>query len=165
MTGRRPAKTIGQAEAPTDFVCACATSRHVARLLTQLYDGFLRGTGLESPQFALMMALEKLGESNQIAIGRRYALDKTTVSRNLKLLAARGWIESRAGKDRRERLFTLTTEGRKRLAVARPRWHKAQGQLRAAMTGAEWRTMFDVFRRLTHAAHSARGSVPQIARR
>lgn len=160
MTRSRRGKNLDTAE---DFVCACATSRHVARLLTQLYDGFLRGTGVGAPQFALLMALQTLGESNQIAIGRRYALDKTTVSRNLKLLEANGWIESRAGEDRRERLFTLTRAGRKVLAAARPAWHEAQEQLRAAMTGDEWQTMFTIFGRLKQAAHTARRNMPRAS--
>ena len=156
MTRLGRKNTLDAAEPPAEFVCACATSRHVARTLTQLYDRFLRGTGVEAPQFALLMALDRRGESTQIAIGRRYALDKTTVSRNLKLLEANGWIESRPGTDRRERLFTLTKAGRKRLAIARPEWQKAQEQLRGAMTRDEWQTMFAVFQRLTQAADTAR---------
>ena len=53
-------------------------------MLTQLYDSRLRDTGMEAPQFALMMTLDKQGPCSQGALGRRYALDKTTVSRNLK---------------------------------------------------------------------------------
>src|SRR5262249_58172261 len=69
------------------FVCACATARHVARTLTQLYDAALRDTGLEAPQFALLMAIDQIGPCNQSALVERYALDKTTVSRNLQWLA------------------------------------------------------------------------------
>jgi DNA-binding MarR family transcriptional regulator len=121
-------------------------------VLTQLYDSRLRDTGMEAPQFALMMTLDRQGPCSQSALGRRYALDKTTVSRNLKLLERNGWVEPSAGIDRRERQFTLTAAGRKRLAAARPEWKKAQDQLRSGMTAEQWDAMFHVFRTVTEAA-------------
>jgi len=139
-------------EALTDLGCACATARQVARVLTQLYDSRLRGTGIEAPQFALMMTLDKQGPCNQAALGRRYAIDKTTISRNLKLLERKGWIESPAVGDTRERRFALTAAGRKRLAAARPEWMKAQEHLRTRMTAKEWDAMWRVFRAVTGAA-------------
>jgi DNA-binding MarR family transcriptional regulator len=138
----------------TDLQCACASARQVARILTQLYDSRLRGTGLEAPQFALMMTLEKQGPCSQINLGRRYALDKTTVSRNLKLLERNGWIESSVAGDRRKRQFILTDAGRQRLEAAKPQWKKAQNQLRAGMTVEQWDAMFRVFRTVTHTAQT-----------
>jgi DNA-binding MarR family transcriptional regulator len=138
----------------TDLGCACATSRQVARVLTQLYDSRLRSTGMEAPQFALMMTLEKQGPCSQADLGRRYALDKTTVSRNLKLLERNGWIASRPASDKRKRQFTLTPAGRERLAAAKPEWKKAQTELRSGMTGEEWDAMFRVFRTVTQAAQT-----------
>jgi len=138
------------------FVCACATARHVARTLTQLYDSALRDTGLEAPQFALLMAIERLGPCNQSALGERYALDKTTVSRNLKWLDRQGWVRVSNGKNRRERELTLTAEGRKRLAAAHPKWRKAQALLRSEMSDTEWNAMFRAFEKITEAAHRAK---------
>ena len=53
------------------------TTRQAARAITQLYDCWLDGTGLEAPQFALLMALNGHGDASQAAIGRRYGLDAT----------------------------------------------------------------------------------------
>ncbi len=141
----------------SDLECACATARQVARLLTQLYDGHLRGTGLETPQFALLMTLEKQGFCSQVDLGRRYGLDKTTVSRNLKLLERSGWIECSTGADRRKREFGLTAEGRKRLQQTKSHWKQAQNHLRSAMPGGEWESMFQSFRTVSHAAQSLLG--------
>jgi DNA-binding MarR family transcriptional regulator len=150
-------RTQPKAEEPpspalTDLPCACATARQVARVLTQLYDSRLRSTSLEAPQFALMMTLEKQGACSQVDLGRRYALDKTTVSRNLRLLEHAGWIESSVGRDRRKRVFILTAAGRERLARAKPKWKEAQNQLRSRMTGEQWDTMFRTFRAVTRTA-------------
>ena len=144
------------------FVCACATARHVARTLTQLYDTALRDTGLEAPQFALLMAIEQIGPCSQSALGERYALDKTTVSRNVKWLERQGWVRGAIGKNRRERELTLTAEGRKRLTAAQPKWRKAQALLRVEMSDAEWNAMFRAFENITEAAqrvkHRRRGA-------
>jgi DNA-binding MarR family transcriptional regulator len=141
----------------TAFVCACATARHVARTLTQLYDAALRDTGLEAPQFALLQMLDKAGPLSQAALGRRHALDKTTVSRNLRWLEQQGWVAAAEGADRRERAFTLTADGRKRLAAAKPHWRRAQEQLRGEMSEREWAAMFSAFRTVVAAADRARG--------
>jgi DNA-binding MarR family transcriptional regulator len=117
-----------------------------------LYDSRLRSAGIEAPQFALMLTLEAHGPSSQVTIGRAYALDKTTLSRNLKLLERKGWIAALAARDRRERQFTLTAAGRTRLAAAKPEWKRAQDQLRSAMTAAQWNAMFDAFRTVARAA-------------
>jgi DNA-binding MarR family transcriptional regulator len=101
-----------------------------------------------------MMTLEKQGPCSQVDLGRRYALDKTTVSRNLKLLERNGWISSSAASDRRKRQFTLTAAGRKRLAVAMPVWKKAQNQLRSSMAAEQWDAMFGVFRTVVQAAQA-----------
>ena len=121
-------------------------------MLTQLYDSRLQRSGLEAPQFALMMTLEMQGPCSQVALGRRYALDKTTISRNLKLLKRNGWVKGSSASDRRERLVTLTAAGRRRLAAAKPEWKTAQAVLRAGMTPGEWNAMFDAFATVTKAA-------------
>jgi DNA-binding MarR family transcriptional regulator len=139
-----------------DFVCACATARHVARTLTQLYDAALRETGLEAPQFALLLTVEKAGPLTQAALGRRYALDKTTVSRNVRWLERQGWLEPVESGDRRERRFALTADGRRRLAAAQPKWRRAQERLRGEMSDAEWQAMFRVFRTVVGAADRAK---------
>ena len=143
-------------EVSTELPCACATARQVARALTQLYDARLREAGMEAPQFAMLMVLDKQGPCNQVDLGRRHALDKTTVSRNLKVLEKRGWIESAAGTDRRTRRFVLTAAGRKGLKAAMPRWKKAQEDLRSGMSGAEWTAMFRAFRSAAQAAQRLR---------
>jgi DNA-binding MarR family transcriptional regulator len=144
-----------------DQVCACATARQVARVLTQMYDGRLRASGLEAPQFALMMTLDQQGPCSQIALGRRAALDKTTISRNLRVLERNGWIEFSVANDRRQRQVTLSPEGRKRLAAARPEWKKAQDELRSAMTAGQWDAMFHTFTTVTNAAQRIQGEAEQ----
>src|SRR5262245_48158161 len=136
--------------------CACATIRRASRAVTQLYDTWLRDHGIEGPQFALLAMLDRLGECSHTTMGQRFDLDKTTLSRHLKLLKKRGWIQIARGIDARDRRVTLTPARPRRLAAARPAWQKAQSQLRSAFGGREWDTMLRVLDGVTHAARLAR---------
>lgn len=157
---RTPVKTVStgvskDAEAratAADLPCACATARQAARALTQLYDSELRDSGLEVPQFALMSTLEQGGPCGVVELARRHALDKTTVSRNLRLLERKGWIEPSAAGDKRRHEFVLTRRGLQCLSSAKPKWKKVQNQLRSGMTAEQWDEMFRVFRTVTRAA-------------
>jgi DNA-binding MarR family transcriptional regulator len=88
-------------------------------------------------------------------MGRRFDLDKTTLSRNLRLLKQRGWIEFGAGSDARERRAALTALGRRRLEAARPAWRSAQEELRAALGGRDWNTTLRAIDSITRAARIA----------
>lgn len=143
-------------EALVEFPCACATVRRAARAVTQLYDGHLRDAGIEGTQFALLSALSSHGPCSQAAIGHRFALDKTTLSRNLKLLKLKGWIEAADAEDSRERRYVLTAAGEKRLAAARPAWRRAQEHLRSSLTAKEWDALWKLLHAMTAAAKAAR---------
>ena len=139
-----------------DLPCACASARRLSRIITQLYAQEL-GRHLEPSQFALLTFLDKRAGSSQAALGKVMAIDKTTLSRNLRLMRANGWIESAAGNDGRERGFRLTRAGKALLVAATPGWKKAQARLCSAMSLQEWDAMWDSFRKITTAAQTALG--------
>lgn len=57
------------------------------------------------------------------------AMDRTTVTANLKPLERRGLVEVKVDEtDRRSRRLQLTPEGRKLLIKALPLWEKAQAE-------------------------------------
>ena len=133
-----------------DIPCACAAIRHASRLVTQIYEEELR-EHMAMPQFGLLSMLHKLPGSNQAALARRLDLDKTTLSRNLKLLEKNGWIEHIESDDRRERGYHLTPTGAKLLTAAKPGWKRAQNRLRTAMSASQWATMWQTFGHITEA--------------
>ncbi len=55
--------------------------------------------------------------------------DRTTLTRNLKLLEEQGLIRIDAGDDRREREISITREGADAVRRAHPLWQKAQAQV------------------------------------
>lgn len=125
-----------------DLPCALAATRRTARLMTQFYDACLSEAGIEAAQFALLMTLDAAPDRGQAALGQMLGMDKTTLSRNLKVLREKGWAESVPGKDARRRSILLTAEGRARLREARPAWRRAGDELRKGMTDREWTGMW-----------------------
>jgi DNA-binding MarR family transcriptional regulator len=146
--------------ATTEFACACAALRQASRLVTQIYEEELR-EHLAVPQFTLLSVLHALPGCNQATLACQFDFDKTTLSRNLKLLEKNGWIEHTTSDDQRERGYRLTRAGSKLLAAAKPGWKRAQSRLRAAMTGSEWRDMWQTLGNLTEAARSVRITAQQ----
>ena len=141
-----------------DLPCACATARRVGRVLTQIYDAHLHSSGIESAQFALLSLVASAGSSTQAAIGQRFGYDKTTLSRNLKLLRDRGWIEPAGARSGRERPYVVTAAGLDRLRRARPAWRRAQATLRETMGIDDWQAMWTAFGRITAASQMVRAA-------
>ncbi len=67
--------------------------------------------------------------------------DRTTLTRNLKLLEKQGLIRVNSGNDRREREVTLTDQGRKAVAKAYPLWQKAQHKVVNSLGEERWQVL------------------------
>lgn len=109
--------------------CACFNVRKTARVVTQLYDEVLRPTGLRITQFTLLVAAGGLGPVTVTRLAKMGAMDRTTLTRNLRPLEEQGLIHVESGEDRRERQVTLTSRGRRALAEAFPLWDEAQAKI------------------------------------
>jgi DNA-binding MarR family transcriptional regulator len=106
--------------------CACANLRKAARAVTQLFDGVLAPSGLKATQFTLLVTSRLMGETPVGELAGTMAMDRTTLSRNLKPLVREGLLEVRPGEDGRTRLVKVTPEGGRALAGAYPLWKRAQ---------------------------------------
>src|SRR5215471_2139792 len=82
--------------------CTCATLRRASRALTQFYEDALRPLGLRSSQLTLLQVLDRAGERTQGELGRILAMDSTTLTRTLAIMAREGLIAKQRGEDRRE---------------------------------------------------------------
>jgi DNA-binding MarR family transcriptional regulator len=135
--------------------CACQNLRRLTRVVTRIYDQELRKGGLEITQFGLLTALAKTGEANQKRLGAGFAMDSTTLTRTLRPLRNRGWVQVKRGTDRRERLFSLTRAGKWQLAEAQPLWQRAEQRLRQELGEADWEQMKKTVAQMTEAAMAA----------
>ncbi len=110
--------------------CFAGNARMAARSATRLYDDWLRPSGVRASQLAVLWAVLALEPVTARRIAAAIVSDETTLSRNLKVLAADGLIELEPGSDRRSRLVTLTRAGRRALERALPLWEHAQTDIR-----------------------------------
>src|SRR6266851_9949429 len=138
-----------------ELPCACQNLRRLSRVVTRIYDQELRRAGLEITQFGLLTALATVGEANQKGLSAGFAMDSTTLTRTLGLLQKQGWVHARHGKDRRERLFTLTRAGRRQMAMAKPHWERAEQRLRKELGDTDWKNMQETVFRMTEAGMRA----------
>ncbi len=67
--------------------------------------------------------------------------DRTTLTRNLKLLQEQGLIRVDPGIDRREREVTLTHRGREPVLKAYPLWQKAQRHVVKLLGEERWKVL------------------------
>ncbi len=109
--------------------CTCFNLRKAARAVTQMYDEFLRPSGLRCTQFSLLMLIRGLGPVRITDLAEQAVMDRTTLKRNLELLERQGLVRVEAGEDARERQVRLTSEAEERLAKALPLWRRAQAHV------------------------------------
>jgi DNA-binding MarR family transcriptional regulator len=127
---------------PKPIPCLCAALRQASRAVTRIYDAELRETGLRSTQHSLLRLLGRVGEVRQGDLGELASLEETTLTRNLRPLEKSGWVTTRAGADRREKLVAITESGKAKVEQARPAWSRAQERMRMALPEGTWDTLF-----------------------
>ena len=123
--------------------CACRNVRMAARAVTQFYDEALRPTGLRATQFGILGATMAMGPLTVTKLAERTVTDRTTLTRNLRLLQKRGLIRIQRGNDGREREVSLTERGRDALAKGYPFWQKAQAHVVKGLGEERWKSLRD----------------------
>lgn len=110
--------------------CAGINLRRASRAITNYYDRLLlEASGLRATQVTPLVVLYLAGPRTINQIAERLDLDRTTLSRNLKLLEDKNLIRIEPGADQRTRKITLTDNGRNALLKALPVWEAAQAHV------------------------------------
>jgi len=145
--------------------CLCATVRRAGRLLNRRFEEALRPAGVSPSQFELMMTLRAAGATDQAALVRLLETDQTTLSRNLKLLLDRRWIETAQDEqDARRRSYRITRPGHEVLRKGLRGWKLAHGEMEERL-GAPISELWPLLDRVLQAARGpgssylGRGSV------
>jgi DNA-binding MarR family transcriptional regulator len=122
------------------FECLCGNARMAARAVTSFYDEGLRPSGLRATQLAVLWAVVALPGATIKAIAKCIAMDATTLTRNLRVMADDGLVELAEGEDRRERAVRPTAKGRRLFAKAMPLWEQTQARF-ARLSGQDTAAM------------------------
>jgi DNA-binding MarR family transcriptional regulator len=117
----------GTADAGKASRCNCTALRKATRRISQLYDDALAPSGLKTTQRAI---LAQLGRSEPVTVGDLAAalvMDAGALAHTLKPLERDRLVAIAIDPDdRRNRLISLTRQGRAKLAETDALWAKAQ---------------------------------------
>jgi DNA-binding MarR family transcriptional regulator len=127
MTGAERADLTADMTDEVRDNCLCLHAQRAARALARRFDGALRPVGLTSGQFSLLISLNRAEPPTIGSVAALLAMDRTTLTANLKPLERRGLLTVLVDvTDRRIRRLALTAAGRDVLRSAVPAWRREQ---------------------------------------
>lgn len=110
--------------------CINFALKRTSRIVGRHYDDALRPFGLRVTQFNVLAVLGQVGPASHTELAKLLATERSAIARNLKPLVSRGFVSVQPGTDRRTRLVTISSRGRKNLLKALPAWAKAQNAIK-----------------------------------
>ena len=156
-TAGRPSGAAGRRTDVVPLPCSAASVRRLARRVTSFYEQRMRPTGLKLSQYSVLAHLSQQPQS-LLQLARRLEMDRTTLTRSLRSLAANGWVTEVASGDARQRLLVVTAAGKRFRKEAHESWKAAQialeKQLGVAFVG-------DLHRQLDHALSRLKPVLPE----
>lgn len=115
--------------------CLCFHLQRAARVVARRFDEAFRPHGLTSGQYSLMMSLNREAPPTIGEVSAGLAMDRTTLTANLKPLQRRGLVEIVVDPaDRRSRRLLLTPAGRQLLVETIPTWEKTLAEIRSLLS-------------------------------
>jgi DNA-binding MarR family transcriptional regulator len=109
--------------------CIGVRVRMLNRIVTRIYDELLRTHGIKFSQMNILTVVALRGPIQPAEVVRILSIEKSTLSRNVRLMETNGWIESLPGDGGNTHLLRLTRQGRKLYKKAAPAWDDAQEKL------------------------------------
>jgi DNA-binding MarR family transcriptional regulator len=121
--------------------CVAFNLRRANRLVTQAFDDALRPSGLKITQFSLLTAAYLQKNQNLNKLARVMGMDRTTLSRNLRLMEKNGLVDLEKGQDKREVRVCVTQLGLDKFRRAAPLWYRVQTFFTKGLGEEKWEAM------------------------
>ena len=121
--------------------CACGNLRKAARAVSRRYDDALKPAGIGIGQYSMLVAIALYGSATISQLAQELVMDRTTLTRDLKLLQRDGLAQIVVGTDQRTRVVSLTAAGSAVLLRALPLWQEVQQQVMAQLGVVRWQTL------------------------
>lgn len=128
--------------------CLIMNTVATSRALLKRWDARLKPYGVTVQQFFLLAAIRYLPGQPVMGLAERIALDRTSLTRNLDLLAKKGLIRRIAGLPGNQRVCELTAEGDTLLDPILEEWPGAYASVMKDITDEEAAIYLSVARRL-----------------
>ena len=91
-------------------------------MVTRMYDIAMQESGVRSTQFALLVGIAKLQPVTMGALAKVLMLDRSTLTRSLRLLEKARMVDISKRATMRQRFLKLTNSGEKALQQSLPLW-------------------------------------------
>jgi DNA-binding MarR family transcriptional regulator len=118
--------------------CLCLHLQRAARAVARRFDQALSPFELTNGQFSLLMSLNRPEPPTIGSVSSLLAMDRTTLTANLKPLERRGFVKVIAdAADKRARRLVLTPAGRARLVAALPVWKTTHDDIERQLTRSD----------------------------
>ena len=118
--------------------CACLKVRTAARALTRFYDDAFRPVGLRVTQLSVLVAVAFSEAVSIASLSRLLGMDRSTLTRNLRPLEAKGLVALGPEGHHRSRTLSITSKGDQLVRKALPIWEETQQQLREELKKPHW---------------------------
>lgn len=128
--------------------CASLNFRRTARAVTRMYDAAMQESGVRSTQFALLVAIAKTQPVAMGTLAEVLTIDRTTLTRSLRLLQKERMITISKRSEMRQRFLELTPAGEKALQRSLPLWREAHAKFVTALGPDYWLAMRSELERL-----------------
>jgi len=118
--------------------CLCLHLQRAARAIGRRFDEALKPVGLTNGQYSLLVSLNRPEPPRLGDVAALLAMDRTTLTANLKPLERRGLLTILPDtKDKRSRRLTLTEAGRDLLVEAVPIWRATHDDVDRLLGGRD----------------------------
>ena len=132
------AATLANLDLSGTGYCASFNFRRTARAVTRMYDMALQDSGIRSTQFAVLVGIAKSQPVSMGTLANVLMIDRTTLTRSLRLLQNEGMITISKRAAMRQRFLKLTAIGEKVLMRSLPLWREAHAHFVSAVGSDYW---------------------------
>jgi len=137
--------------------CASFNFRRAARAVTSLYDRAFEPFGIRSTQFSILVGVAKTQPTSISALSELLVIDRTTLTRSLRLLKKQGLLTISARAEKRQRFLELTARGAQTLRASLPAWREAQERFVQTIGADYWLNFRNELEKLAHIAVALEG--------
>lgn len=121
--------------------CVCYEFRKTSRFIINYYDAVLQDVGLKSNQFIILAAIGYMNSTNFKNLAEFVGIDQSTLARNLVTVEKQDFVAVKPGKNKREKLISLTRKGKNKLHKAFPYWKEAQTGILNVLGRERWKNI------------------------
>jgi DNA-binding MarR family transcriptional regulator len=118
--------------------CGSFNFRRTARAVTRLYDQAFESFGIRSTQFTILVGIAKTQPTSMSALAEVLVIDRTTLTRSLRLLKKQGLLSVSERSTKRQRFLKLTPKGERVLAASLPAWRETHERFVKTLGADYW---------------------------